>query len=201
LAKERTVVRSVEGAEELAAPLDLLLTSALGGTAERLRPNASWSRLGLNLARRPRTVTSRVGRLGLELVSIARGSSDVAAAKSDKRFADEAWLRNPMLKRLMQAYLAASETVNELYSDADLDWRDGERMRFVLDVLTEGLAPSNSPLISPLGWKALIDTGGLSAVRGLRNFVGTWLRRRGCPQLWSQAPSRWVRRSPLPLGQ
>jgi polyhydroxyalkanoate synthase subunit PhaC len=166
------VVRSVEGAEELAAPLDLLLTSALGGTAERLRPNASWSRLGLNLARRPRTVTSRVGRLGLELVSIARGSSDVAAAKSDKRFADEAWLRNPMLKRLMQAYLAASETVNELYSDADLDWRDGERMRFVLDVLTEGLAPSNSPLISPLGWKALIDTGGLSAVRGLRNFVG-----------------------------
>ena len=26
------------------------------------------------------------------------------------------------------------------FSDADLDWRDAERMRFVLDVLTEGLA-------------------------------------------------------------
>ena len=43
---------------------------------------------------------------------------------------------------------------------------DNERIRFVLDVLTEGLSPSNSPLLSPLGYKALIDTGGLSALRG-----------------------------------
>ena len=35
----------------------------------------------------------------------------------------------------------------------------------------EGLAPSNNPLISPLGWKAIIDTGGLSIVRGVRRFL------------------------------
>jgi polyhydroxyalkanoate synthase subunit PhaC len=177
------VVTSVEGAEELAVPLDLLLTSSVLGMAERIRPNASWSRFGLNLARQPGTVASRAGGLGRELVSIARGDSEVAPAKGDKRFADPAWLGNPLLKRTMQAYLAANETVNQLYSDADLDWRDGERMRFVLDVLTEGLAPSNSPVLSPLGWKAIIDTGGMSAVRGLRNFLGDMISAPRVPTM------------------
>ena len=58
-----------------------------------------------------------------------------------------------------------------LYDDADLDWRDGERMRFVLDNLIEGTSPANNPFVSPLGWKALIDTGGMSAVRGARAFL------------------------------
>src|SRR5215208_4986388 len=45
-------------------------------------------------------------------------------------------------------------------------------MRFALDNLIEGLAPTNNPLISPLGWKALIDTGGMSAIRGMQAFTG-----------------------------
>ena len=75
------------------------------------------------------------------------------------------------MKRSMQAYLAANETVDELFSDAHLSWRDAEQMRFVLDVVMEGLSPSNNPLISPLGWKAMIDTGGLSLLRGIRHFL------------------------------
>ncbi|MBS4104076.1 PHA/PHB synthase family protein, partial [Tsukamurella paurometabola] len=43
--------------------------------------------------------------------------------------------------------------------------------RFVLDNAIEGLSPTNSPLLNPLGWKALIDTGGLSALRGAKNFA------------------------------
>ena len=61
--------------------------------------------------------------------------------------------------------------MDSLFADAELDWRDAERIRFVLDVVMEGLAPSNNPLISPLGWKAIIDTGGLSIVRGVRRFL------------------------------
>lgn len=64
----------------------------------------------------------------------------------------------------MQAYLATAETADALFADAHLDWRDADKMRFVLDNIIEGLAPSNNPMISPLGWKALIDTGGLCAV-------------------------------------
>jgi polyhydroxyalkanoate synthase subunit PhaC len=107
----------------------------------------------------------------------------VAPAKSDKRFADPAWTGNPLLKWTMQAYLAANETVNQLFTDAHLDWRDGERVRFVLDVLTEGLAPSNSPVLNPLGWKALMDTGGMSAVSGLRHFVGDMISAPRVPSM------------------
>jgi polyhydroxyalkanoate synthase len=161
----------IRTADELAAPLDLLLTSSAVGVAERMMPNASWSRFALALARKPRTLASRARELGGQLVSIAEGRSDLAPAKGDKRFADPAWQGNPLLKASMQAYLATNETVNALFSDAELDWRDGERIRFVLDVLTEGLAPSNNPLLNPLGYKALIDTGGRSAVRGVRHFI------------------------------
>jgi polyhydroxyalkanoate synthase len=152
--------------------LDLLLTSSAVGMADRLMPNVAWSRFALNLAKQPRTVASRAASLGRELVSVAEGRSEVAPAKGDKRFADPAWRGNPLLHRTMQAYLATNNTVNQLFSDAHLDWRDAERIRFVLDFLSEGLSPSNNPVLNPLGWKALIDTGGRSAVRGLRNFVG-----------------------------
>jgi polyhydroxyalkanoate synthase len=117
------------------------------------------------------------------LVSIAEGRSELAPAKGDKRFADPAWRGNALLHRTMQAYLAANDTVNQLYSDADLDWRDAERIRFVLDLLTEALAPSNNPVLNPLGWKALIDTGGLSAVRGLRHFVDDMMSAPRVPSM------------------
>ena len=158
-------------ADEVAAPLDLLLSGSTLGVARRLLPNASSSRLVINLAKQPRTVASQTTGLVQELISVVRGSSEIAPAKGDKRFADAAWRANPFLKRTMQAYLAADKTVEGLFSAADLEWRDAERIRFALDFFTEALAPSNNPLLNPLGWKALIDTGGLSALRGVRHFL------------------------------
>jgi polyhydroxyalkanoate synthase subunit PhaC len=160
-----------DGFDELAVPLDLLLTRPVFGLADRIAPNLSWRRFAVNLARQPRVVASRATTLGRELGAIAAGRSEIAPAKGDKRFADPAWVGNPILKRTMQAYLAANKTVDQLFSDARLDWRDAEQMRFVLDFVTEGLAPSNIPFVNPLGYKAAIDTGGLSMVRGLRHFV------------------------------
>lgn len=157
--------------DELAAPLDLLLVNSTRSFAGRMMPNQSWARLGGSLARQPRTVADQIGGLGRELAAIATGHSDRAPARSDKRFNDPAWQGNPLMRRTMQAYLASADTAEALFAAADLDWRDRDKMRFVLDNLIEGLSPSNSPILSPLGWKALIDTGGLSAVRGLKSFA------------------------------
>ena len=51
---------------------------------------------------------------------------------------------------------------------AELGWRDDTRLRFLLANLIAAAAPSNNPVLSPAAWKAVIDTGGGSAVRGLR---------------------------------
>ena len=177
------VTRTNRGADELATPLDLLLTSSAVGVAGRMMPNTSWSRFALSLARQPGSVASRAAGLGRELVSIAEGRSDLAPGKGDRRFSDPAWRANPLLKHTMQAYLASCITVDELFADAKLGWRDAERMRFALDVITEGLSPSNNPLLNPLGYKALIDTGGLSAVRGLRHFLADMVSAPRVPSM------------------
>src|SRR6201986_5122382 len=169
--------------DELAAPLDLLLTSATKPFASRMMPNATWSRFAGNLAQHPGAVADRVGALTRELGSIAAGKSHRVPGRADKRFADPAWQQNPLLHRIMQAYLAGAETAEGLLSDAQLDWRDNEKMQFVIDNFVEGLAPSNNPLISPLGWKALIDTGGLSAVRGVRAFARDILSKPRVPAM------------------
>jgi polyhydroxyalkanoate synthase subunit PhaC len=169
--------------DELATPLDLLLTSATRPFARRMMPDATWARLGVSLAKQPGAVAGRAGTLARDLGSVVAGRSHRAPARADKRFTDPAWQHNPLLRRIMQGYLAAAETADGLLADADLDWRDNEKMRFVVDNLIEGLAPSNNPLISPLGWKALIDTGGLSALRGARAFARDMLSKPRVPAM------------------
>jgi polyhydroxyalkanoate synthase subunit PhaC len=157
--------------ERLAAPLDLLLTDSALGLGRRFLPNRAWLRFGERVARQPNILTGHGRALAGEFVDIARGTSTRAPARTDKRFTDPAWTDNPVLKRAMQTYLAASDAAYQLLADTDLDYRDDERMRFVIDNVIQAAAPANNPLLNPLGYKALVDTGGLSAVRGLRNFA------------------------------
>ena len=151
--------------------LDLVLPDAALGTLRRFRPDTSMVRYATRLASRPGTVARRAGKLAADLAGIAAGSSAIAPARRDRRFADPAWSENPLLKRIVQAYLATGGTAEELLADADLDWRDNTRLKFVMINLIAASAPSNNPLLNPAAWKAFIDTGGLSAVRGIRALV------------------------------
>jgi polyhydroxyalkanoate synthase subunit PhaC len=159
-----------EAAAEAGA-LDLLLADAALGMARRFRPDGSVLRFAGGLARRPRAVGRQAAALAGELRSVAAGRSQIAPGRRDRRFSDPAWTRNPLLKRTVQAYLAAGQAAESLLATADLDWRDGERVRFLLTNLIAAAAPSNNPVLSPAGWKAMIDTGGQSAVRGVRAMV------------------------------
>jgi polyhydroxyalkanoate synthase len=157
---------------DVSAPLDLLLTQASLGVRSRAVPFRSSLAFGTALAKRPRRVAARAGTLSAELGRIAVGGSKIAPSSRDKRFADPAWRENPALRRLVQAYLAAAACAEGLAQDVPMEWQDAERVRFAVSGLVEAFAPSNNPLTSPLAWKAAIDTGGLSIVRGLRNAVG-----------------------------
>lgn len=160
-----------ESTPDVASPLDLLLTQAALGPGPRLLPLGSALAFGKALASRPRRVASRVGGLGAETLRITVGSSTVAPSKRDKRFTDPAWTENPLLRRLVQLYLASGAAAEGLAQDVPMEWRDKERVRFAVANLVEGLSPSNNPLTSPVAWKAAIDTGGMSAVKGVRNLV------------------------------
>ena len=164
-----------QDAVDAAGGLDLLLTDAALGVMRRLRPDSSLLRLAAALARRPQLVGREATRLGSELGRIAAGRSaitpEMGAGRRDRRFSDPAWTGNPFLRRSVQAYLAAAQSAEALVAGAELGWRDDTRLRFLLANLIAAAAPSNNPLLSPAALKALVDTGGGSAVRGLRAFA------------------------------
>jgi len=154
-----------------AAPLDVLLAKAMPSPVRRFLPDLSTAKWAVNLVRRPRTTARRLGALGAETGRIVTGTSTLTPQRRDRRFTDEAWAENPLLRRLVQLYLAGGQSLDQLVADADLDPRDRKRVSFLIENVVEALAPSNVPLVNPASAKAAIDTAGLSLVRGGRQLV------------------------------
>ena len=150
---------------------DALLVDAALGPLNRFLPDRSTAKWGVSLARTPGRAARRLGELGAEAGRILSGTSTLTPHRADRRFTDVAWIENPLLRRLVQLYLAGRHTAEQLLIEADLDPRDRARARFFLDNVAEAVAPSNVPLVNPASAKAAIDTAGLSLVRGGRQLV------------------------------
>ncbi|MGI8440740.1 MAG: PHA/PHB synthase family protein [Thermoleophilaceae bacterium] len=161
-----------DGAREpgAAASLDVLMSDAVLGSGSRVLPGWAAVKLAGKVAGHPRRSVGRGLGLAAELARIALGRSETAPSEKDKRFKDPAWEGNFAFRRLCQAYLAAGKTVDDLISDADLDWRSERRVRFAAENVLDALAPTNFALTNPTVLKATIDTGGANFWRGLKNF-------------------------------
>ena len=148
-----------------------LLTQAALGPARRFFPGRSALRFAWALAGQPGLAASRAGGLAAELARVAGGSSAVAPGARDRRFADPAWSGNPVLRRVMQAYLATGARRSAWSRTCRLTGATRSGCGSRSSNLIEALAPSNNPLLSPEAWKAAIDSGGGSLVAGTRNLV------------------------------
>jgi polyhydroxyalkanoate synthase len=166
-----TPTAGAAGADEAAAPLDSLLIQAALSPFQRFFPGRSALRFARAVASDPKALATRTGELAAELARIAAGTSSLVPSSRDRRFTDPAWTSNPLLRRAVQAYLATGGAVQDLVRGAPLEWRDAERVRFAADNLVEALAPSNNALLSPVAWKAAIDSGGGSVVTGARQLA------------------------------
>ncbi|GAA3231334.1 class II poly(R)-hydroxyalkanoic acid synthase [Pseudonocardia petroleophila] len=156
---------------DVATGLDMLLSDGALGPLRRMLPAAAGLRLAASLAAKPVTLTRRGAGLAAELAKIGVGASEVAPNPKDRRYADPAWTENPVLRRLVQAHIAAGGTATELVEDADLDWADHERLQFAVGNVVDALAPSNS-LVNPALWQAARETRGASIVSGVKHLVG-----------------------------
>jgi polyhydroxyalkanoate synthase subunit PhaC len=156
-------------AEAAATGLDALIAEGHPGPLGLLS-GGSALRMAAALAARPAAIARHGVGFAAELARIGAGRSRLVPEADDERYADAAWTRNPLLRRLAQAHLAASATADALVSDAGLDTADEARLRAAVAVLSGALSPSTSPL-NPAVWRAAVDTGGTSAVRGVRKLV------------------------------
>ena len=169
--------------DDLAAPLDALLIDGAFGPLRRLTPDLSIAKLAGRLAASPSTTAARLRALAADLARVGLGSSELKPAPADRRFTDPAWTESPVLRRILQTYVAASRTVEELITDSDLGWRDDQRVRFLAENLCAALSPSNVPLLNPASAKAAVDTAGLNFVRGAANLVRDMASAPRIPQM------------------
>ena len=158
--------------------MEVLLTdAALDRRAPFVSPGPAL-RVAAGLARRPLGTARRVASLGTELTRVATGRSPLRASRRDRRFADRAWTENPLLHRTMQQYLALTEALDGLVTDADLAWAHDVRARFALEVLVDAVAPTNVPWLNPAVLKETLDRGGANLVRGGRRALRDVRARR-----------------------
>ena len=153
-------------------------------------------RLGLGLARRPRVVAAPGWSLVARVRANHLGTSDVAPAPRDRRFTDPGWSANPLLRRLVQAYLAAGATARTARRRrrprlARRAARSSSSSRTSSRRSRRATRPARQPAPLP---RPAIDTAGLSSCAARRNFVATCRARPGSPR-WSTGPrSRSARR-------
>ena len=140
------------------------------------------------LATRPRRVASEAARIGRELAEVIAGTSEVASLNSDKRFADVAWMENPLYRRLAQAYLALVAGAHRMVDESGLEPLEAQRAHFAVGLLGDSLAPTNGLLTNPAALKRAFDTAGASLARGARNLVRDMRENGGMPSTVDSRP-------------
>ncbi|WP_447741514.1 alpha/beta fold hydrolase [Pseudomonas laurentiana] len=150
---------------------------------------ASWAGcLFKAVGKSPLKAGAHAGGYLKSLRGIVGGHSCIAPDPKDKRFADPAWQTNAFLRALLQSYLAGQSELNRFIESTNLAPPEKSRARFIAALLADAMAPSNSPLTNPAALRKLVDTGGMSLARGIRQFGDDLLNNRGLPRQVDSAP-------------
>lgn len=135
----------------------------------------------------PVATAKLAGRMTKENLQILLGRSDRAPEPKDRRFKDPAWTHNPFYKRGLQTFLAMQDNLDQWVGDLKLGELEHARAQFVMGMITDALSPTNSLVGNPMAQKRVIDSGGMSLVKGLKNAYDDLTKNGGMP---SQVDSR-----------
>ena len=176
-----------EDIEIINATVDAV-TSALpvGLTPSQL--GAAALRLGQAAARQPITTLRRSATLARDVAEVAVGTSDITPSPKDRRFADEAFTKNPLYKRLAQTHLAGEAAAAALVDELDLDAKSRLRAELLTTIVTSTAAPTNSLLGNPAALRELRKTKGRSIVDGARHALHDTKHNGGLPSMVDTRP-------------
>ena len=117
--------------------------------------------------------------MGMDMVKIMTGQSELAPDPKDKRFKDQAWQYNPFMRAGMQYYLAVQKGMSNWLEDLELDELERDRARFISNIIIDSVAPTNTLIGNPTAQKVAIDSGGLSLIKGLKNAYDDMVHNKG----------------------
>jgi polyhydroxyalkanoate synthase subunit PhaC len=143
----------------------------------------------VRLASHGQAIAGATAELAVEAAKIGIGRSAVAPPRGDWRFRNRAWTEHPAYRRLGQLYLAWSDTLTGLAEQTEIrDWHAAQRVRLLTANLTAMMAPTNFLLGNPDALERAFESGGVSLLRGLRNWTGDLRHRRGMPSQVDRRP-------------
>lgn len=116
---------------------------------------------------------------GDDVVRIMTGKSELAPEPKDKRFMDPAWRFNPFFRAGAQYYLAVQKGMKGWLEELELDELERDRANFISNIIVDSLAPTNTLIGNPTAQKRLIDSGGLSLIKGLKNAYNDVVHNQG----------------------
>jgi len=121
------------------------------------------------VAKQPKPFAKHMKSYAGELLEIAKGKSELAPDRKDRRFKDETWAKNPIYKRGLQSWLAMRKELDGWIADSGMHPADQARAKFVTDLIADTLAPTNTLIGNPAAMKKIYETGGKSLVQGIKN--------------------------------
>jgi len=149
-------------------------------------------RFGSEVARRPLPAIAAMTRCGtgLGLAGLAAAGravglktpGPVPPAGKDKRFSDRAWEDNAVFFAAGQSYRLVARLVDDLLAVAELEEPWNGKATFALRALIDALAPTNFLATNPAALKRAFETGGVSLMRGARNFMTDVATNGGLPR-------------------
>src|SRR5215471_10553393 len=116
-----------------------------------------------------------------ELTDIVGGKSERAPVPGDKRFNDPTWTNSRLHNRLLKAYLAWGAAVENFIAQSSLSAVDKQRASLMTTIMIDAFAPTNTLIANPAAMRKLLDTGGESLWKGLKNYVEDLLKNGGLP--------------------
>ena len=136
----------------------------------------------------PVTTAKTMRKIAAENAGILLGKSERAANPKDRRFKDPAWQHNPFYRRGMQAYLATQEHLQDWVTEIKMGELEHARAKFVMGMITDALAPTNTLIGNPAATKRVVDSGGLSLVKGMKNLYDDLTKNGGLPAQVDKRP-------------
>ena len=108
---------------------------------------------------------------GLSAFRFDVAGSAPGGAPDDKRFADEAWRKDPRYATLSSAYLAYADFLQKSIDAVPVDDRSRAQMRFGMRQALDAMSPSNFFLTNPEAAQLALETGGRSLTEGMALFM------------------------------
>ena len=99
------------------------------------------------------------------------GVTPAAEPIKDRRFAGDAWTKDPRYEAVARTYLAQTDLMRKALAAAPIDEGSKAQWGFALQQVMDALSPANTLATNPEALQLAMETGGASLLEGMRLFT------------------------------